>query len=114
MNPYLEQESVWHDFHNSFMIFARGVLAAQVKPRYIVKTEEHIYLHELSAERRRLLGRGDVTVARTPSALAQTNTAVLSDPVRVQLPAVDKERQVYVEIRDRELRQDSARTVTSI
>jgi hypothetical protein len=40
MNPYLEQESAWHDFHTSFIAQIRTVLTPQVVPRYFVKIEE--------------------------------------------------------------------------
>ena len=55
MNPYLEHADVWHDFHESFMPHIRDVLAAQVDPRYIVKIDEHVFIHELSGEQRRFL-----------------------------------------------------------
>lgn len=40
MNPYLEQEDAWHDFHERFMPAAAEPIAAQVDPRYIVKIDE--------------------------------------------------------------------------
>src|SRR5205085_12636690 len=49
MNPYLEQEEVWQDFHQSFIPLVRAVLAEQVRPAYVVKVEEHLFIHELSA-----------------------------------------------------------------
>ena len=52
MNPYLEHEDAWHDFHENFMPRVRDVVSAQVDPRYIVKIDEHIYIHEMSAEQR--------------------------------------------------------------
>lgn len=39
MNPYLEQDDAWHDFHQSFMPAVRDVLSAQVDPNYFVKIE---------------------------------------------------------------------------
>ena len=63
MNPYLEQEDAWHDFHERFMPAAAEVLSAQVDPRYIVKIDEHVYVHEMAPDSRRFLGRADVTVA---------------------------------------------------
>src|SRR5262249_33573326 len=36
MNPYLEQSSVWHDFHQSFLPTIRELLTPQVVPRYFV------------------------------------------------------------------------------
>ena len=61
MNPYLEQEDVWHDFHERFIPLAATLLGGQLRPRYIVKIDEHIYVHELAAESRRWVGRADVS-----------------------------------------------------
>jgi Protein of unknown function (DUF4058) len=36
MNPYLEQEVLWHDFHERFLPAAAAYLTAQLLPRYIV------------------------------------------------------------------------------
>jgi hypothetical protein len=106
MNPYLEQEDAWHDFHERFLPLAAEVLGAQVDPNYIVKIDEHVYIHELPADQRRLLGRADVGVARSPvTAGGLTTTGVLDPPAQVQLPPVDIERLSYVEIRDRHSRQ---------
>jgi len=103
MNPYLEQEEVWQDFHQSFLPLIRAVLAEQVRPAYVVKVEEHLFIHELGAEERRLLGRSDVALARGggPSG-AHATAAVLEAPSYARLPvAVDIERHAYLEIRDR-------------
>jgi hypothetical protein len=48
MNPYLEQDDAWHDFHERFITFVATVLGAQLRPRYIVKIDEHVFVHELS------------------------------------------------------------------
>ena len=63
MNPYLEQEDVWQDFHQSFIPLVRETLSEQVRPAYVVKVEEQLFIHELPPEGRRLLGRADVAVA---------------------------------------------------
>ncbi len=63
MNPYLEQDRVWNDFHGSFMPAARAAVAAQVRPHFIAKINEHLF---------------------------------------VRLPAVDRERLSFLEIRDRD------------
>ncbi len=107
MNPYLEQEDAWHDFHERFLPLVAERIAAQVDPRYIVKIDEHIYIHELSAEQRRFLGRADITIGRGRPAATdrQTATAVLEAPAEGYLPAVDVERLAFVEIRDRRNRQ---------
>lgn len=54
MNPFLEQERAWNDFHESFMPAARDAIAAQVCPHYIAKINEHLVIHELPEHPRRL------------------------------------------------------------
>jgi hypothetical protein len=107
MNPYLEQEDAWHDFHERFMPLAAELLVAQLGPEYIVKIDEHVYIHEMSGEQRRLIGRADVAVARHSESYDRgaTGTALQDAPARVTLPAVDVESVSVVEIRDRRTRQ---------
>jgi Protein of unknown function (DUF4058) len=44
MDPYLEQEVIWHDFHKRFLPAAAAQLSIQALPRYIVLIDEHAYL----------------------------------------------------------------------
>jgi hypothetical protein len=101
MNPYLEQSDAWQDFHQSFLIVARGSLSAQVGPNYLVKVEVRLILHERSAEERRFIGIVDVGVAETGDRKAKAVAAVLQAPVSLQLPAVEVEKHLSLEIRDR-------------
>ncbi len=103
MNPYLEQEEIWQDFHQSFIPLVRAVLAEQLRPAYVVKVEEHLFIHELPAEERRLLGRADASRATPrPAPGLPSAVALLEAPSYVRLPvAVDVERHSYLEIRDR-------------
>lgn len=106
MNPYLEQDDVWHDFHERFLPAAAEVIGSQVQPDYIVKIDEHVYVHELPPEPRRLLGRADLGVTPARSA-EETPLAVglLFAPARVRLPALDVEHETFIEIRDRRSRE---------
>jgi hypothetical protein len=85
MDPYLEQERAWSDFHESFMPAARDALAAQVRPHFIAKINEHLFIHELPEDARRFVG-----------------AAAVQAPARVRLPAVNTERLSFIEIRDRD------------
>lgn len=106
MNPYLEQDDVWHDFHERFLPAAAEVIGAQVQPDYIVKIDEHVYVHELPPEPRRLLGRADLGVTPVRSGLeTPLAVGVLDAPARVRLPAMDVEHESFVEIRDRRSRE---------
>ncbi len=106
MNPYLEQESAWHDFHERLVARTADVLGAQVLPRYFVRIDEHMYIHELGQEERRFVGRGDLWVAPlTPERNSGGATSVLEAPAEVVVPQIDMEGQSFLEIRDRETRQ---------
>lgn len=106
MNPYLEQEDVWHDFHQRFPVVAAELLTAQVDPRYIVRIDQHTFIHELSAEERRPFGRPDVFVTPSSSYTPQeaSGGVALEEFQPVWLPAVDIVRQPFIEIRDRQSR----------
>jgi Protein of unknown function (DUF4058) len=102
MDPYLEQEVVWHDFHERFIPAAAAHLASQVLPRYIVLIDENVYLHEMPQEESRLAGRPDLSVARiAPPEVQGAATGVLEAPVQVLMPEQDVEREAFLGIRDR-------------
>jgi hypothetical protein len=105
MNPYIEQPDLWKDFHDSFIPAARELLIPQVQPRYYVRIEEHLYIHEPTANERFPLGRPDLSVhhaPHTPTSPAATG-AGLSAPASVGMPVVVEEESLpYLEIRDRD------------
>ncbi len=103
MNPYLEQEDVWVDFHQSLLPLLRDMLATQVRPAYLAHVEEYLVIHELPEDERRPLGRANVSLTRSPSgARLPTAGATLEAPMYGRWsPPVDVERHSYLEIRDR-------------
>jgi hypothetical protein len=102
MDPYLEQNDTWEDFHQSFITHARDVLSGQVGDNYLAKIEVRLILHELSAEERRYMGRADVAVTGPPPRDSSGAVASLvSAPMQMTLPAVDVERLASLEIHDR-------------
>lgn len=105
MNPYLEQEDVWHDFHERFLPTVAEVIGAQVQPDYIVKIDEHVYIHELLHAERRLLGRADLAVTPAHRRAGAPAVGVIDAPALVRLPAIDVESETFLEIRDRRSRE---------
>ncbi len=106
MNPYFEQAALWQDFHTEFLTALRRRLAPLVAPRYIVQLEEHVYIHDLPPEPRRLLGRADLSLARPPDAPpGSAALGLLEAPAEVRLPTQDVERLPYLEVRDRQGRE---------
>lgn len=109
MNPYLEQEDVWHDFHGRLVTRIAESLTRIVRPKYIAKIDENVYIHELSAEQRFLLGRPDVGVLANQRSEGGTATAAwgrITAPLHGHVtPATDIQREPFLEIRDRETRE---------
>jgi hypothetical protein len=110
MDPYLEQEVLWHDFHERFLPAAAAQLSAQVLPRSIVLIDEHVYLHEPAIEGRLPVERPDLAVVRGPAAEARPTVrggavGVLDAPVEVRLPEADRERESFLAVCDRGSRQ---------
>ncbi len=102
MNPYLQQNDTWEDFHQAFITHARDVLTGLVGGNYLVKIEVRLILHELSAAERLYIGRADVGVTANPGPGPTAVTKpLLAAPVHLSLPAVETERHSFLEIRDR-------------
>ncbi|MDC6663095.1 DUF4058 family protein, partial [Leclercia adecarboxylata] len=50
MNPYLEHRHEWADFHDRMVVEMGTALVRQVRPNYVVKIEEFVYLHVIEDE----------------------------------------------------------------
>lgn len=107
MNPYLEQDDVWHSFHEHFCFRCFESLVPQVGDSYIVTVDQHVYIHDIGSSDRRLLGRGDVQMARLhPGNESQASNALIDAPVLSDMdPSVDIEEESFVQIRDRRSRE---------
>ena len=103
MNPYIEQDVFWQDFHLEFLPAMRGRLVAQVRPKYIVMLDEHIYVQEHPPAPRRLVGRADVSLAVPPRPRDEeaAGVGILEAPVQVQIPVQEVRRVPFLEVRDR-------------
>ena len=107
MNPYLEQDEVWHDFHQTFVTAMRQSLVQQVGSRYIVKLELHIYIRELASDERRFLGRPDVGIhAPRDIATGDASSGVMEAPAHCYVPTgVDELEESFIEVRKADTRQ---------
>jgi len=102
MNPYLERSSVWHDFHERFVPAMAEAVGAILDDNFVVRIDDHIFIHELTTEPRRLIGRPDVGISDIDSTNASTAVSTIEAPAHVELVDVDEERLSFVEIRDRD------------
>ena len=103
MNPWLEQDGLWHDFHQDFLAGMREVIAGQVAPDYYVALEEHVFIQEPPEPRVRFLGRPDLAIVKTGDVGNAASCAVLEAPVYTALPEpMDVVRESFLEIRHTE------------
>lgn len=107
MNPYLERDICWHDFHDRFLAVGAGVIGMRIQPDFLVRIDAHILVQELPEQPRRLLGRSDLSVAAKPrrEEAEAESVALLDAPARVRLPELEPIREVYLKIIDRSSRE---------
>ena len=112
MNPYLERPRFWRGIHVMLLGSMNRALVAQVGEDYSVNVEEDVYVHEPTAEQRRLAGRADVAVQqKRPEKPAADGGAAVLAPAYTTLPQeVSLETDRWLEIRDA----DGERVVTVI
>jgi hypothetical protein len=73
MDPYLERSEIWPDFHDRLTTFLCGILQPLLRPRYVVLTQDRLYVVEADRPI-----RPDVSVVRASSpASGGGTTAVL-------------------------------------
>ena len=103
MNPWLEQDALWHDFHQRFLTAMSDAISAEVSPRYYVALEEHVYIQEPPEPRARFVARPDLAIVGTGKPSFAASTAVMEAPVYTVLPEpMDVVRESFIEIRDTE------------
>ncbi len=110
MDPYLEQEVIWYDFHKRFLPAAAAAqILAQVLPRYIVLIDEHVYLQDPDTDDGQRSGRPDLAIAKNAERFGAEarsgSVGVLDAPVEVRVPGMDEEREAFLTVRDRASRQ---------
>src|SRR5881628_3624861 len=102
MDPYIEGQG-WEDFHLLFVAELRRQLTPLLRPRYLVRAEEYVYLlREPGAERGRI--RPDALVVErlhpgTEPVPDGGGVGVLEAPLSLPLPQLEWHRQVYLKVR---------------
>lgn len=104
MDPFIESQ-IWPDFHHTLLTTMRESLWPFVRPRYVIRVEERVYVERQPAERRVVIP--DVTVLEAqdsaPSVLetAGATPVVTISPVILTLPMPERKREAFLTIRER-------------
>jgi hypothetical protein len=107
MNPYLERPGVWRDFHDGMLQKLRTYLTPQVRPRYFVRVQEHLYFREPPDPVGTLGAYADVGVSGTPEPVRGHGPTPAPATITLTLP-VEEDPAVALEVFDR----DGERLVT--
>ena len=105
MNPFLEHDDTWQDFHDSMIPAMRDALVAQMSADYVVRIEHQLFIHEPPHDQRHYLGRADVGLATTPALSGVAVLAEIRSPIMARLPSVVFEKHLFLEIRDKKNRE---------
>ena len=104
MNPYLERAEFWHGIHTRIIVQLGDTLARQLRPEYMVRTEQRVYVsEEPDASGQRPSRIPDITVL-DPGWAAQRAVALETEPrqtedaVTVEMPALELERENYLKV----------------
>jgi Uma2 family endonuclease len=103
VDPYIEAQGRWPDFHASFITYLRDALFDRLPQNYEAAIEEQFRLYE-SDDEPGLLARPDVAVLRTGKPRGEEGGVAvveLVEPVNVPIAAVDREdyRHTWIEIK---------------
>ena len=104
MNPYLERPDLWHGIHQWAISELARTLGLQLRPDYLVRIEQRVYVSEEPDPGGRRPSRiPDITVldpgwAAERAIALETEPCQSEDAITVELPVLELERDNYLEI----------------
>jgi hypothetical protein len=99
MDPYLEEPTIWPDFHTTLIVAIKAELNQRLPPGYIAATDRHVWI-ERSRTRKRRVREPDVFVSRTRSKASSASTLTTPAPRTITLPIPERKGRPYLKIMD--------------
>ena len=107
MDPFLERPGLWSDVHHELITVARAELSARLRPKYIVRIEERVYVAD-EDEPALSLRIPDVEITTNsdwsgrPSVSAGGGTVELIEPIVATTAFLhrDEVREIHLEVRE--------------
>jgi hypothetical protein len=100
VDPYLEMQGFWPDFHASFITYWRDSLAEILPENYEARMNERVSLVETQPERMKRIGP-DVSVVHTESGFGSFSSGAATatlEPVTIALPVEEEVSETYIEV----------------
>lgn len=104
MNPYLERPDIWPGIHQWVITQLAGTLGPQLRPEYVVRIQQRLYISEEPDTSGQRPSRIPDLMILDPGWAAERAVAVETEPqqnteaVTVELPALELERENYLQI----------------
>lgn len=112
MDPYLEHPDFWQETHHWLISLIAESLVPQIRPKYEIAIEKRIYQINDTNDNNDdslLVGIPDVAIKHQPNTpdvpTRSIATATLTVPTTVKVPAPEKIKQTYLEVREMATRQ---------
>ena len=112
MDPYLEHPDFWQETHHWLISLIAESLVPQIRPKYEIAIEKRIYQIDNTNDNNDdslLVGISDVAIKRQPNTpdvpTRSVAIATLTVPTTVKVPAPEKIKQTYLEVREMATRQ---------
>src|SRR5262245_66663852 len=103
VDPFLESQGFWPDFHARFITYMCDALGERLPDNYEARMDERVTLVDLPAERIKRMEPDLAITQRGPSgasAPAPAGVATL-EPVTIPLLVEEEYRETYIEVRQR-------------
>jgi hypothetical protein len=102
VDPYLERQGFWSDFHATFITYWREAVADLLPDTYEARIDERVNLVEVRPEKKIKRIEPDLAVTKNPSAPAASApvpaTVGTLEPVTIPLVIEDERHETYIEI----------------
>ncbi len=109
MDPYLEDPGLWPDVHHRLMSVASDILTEQLRPKYLVRIEERVYISDENDPGRKVIAP-DLRITDRPGFGEQpfapaTGGLAIPEPLVVTTLIDSEINEAFLEVLDRERRQ---------
>jgi hypothetical protein len=98
MDPWLERPGLWPDVHMNLIIAFQKVLAPLVRPRYYVAVQQRTVVAVVPPDPHPIFPDLSVVQQAGPDENRESSTAVLAQPIIVEVPVQEMIKEAYLEV----------------
>jgi hypothetical protein len=101
MDPYLENPSIWSDFHGTFLVCLRAELNRLLPKGFVARWDRYVWVDDPDCDSLQVLGQPDVFVSDLVGGESPAPAGtILAAPATITLPVLDPKGKPFVKIID--------------